>query len=58
MIFLPTAVLVMLVGSALGTVGMADYYGAGVLTLFIFYFSGEENGGVFPDSFWRFIGST
>ncbi len=23
-----------------------------------FYFSGEENGGVFPDSFWRFIGST
>ena len=37
-IFLPTAVLVMLVGSALGTVGMADYYGAGVLTLFIFYF--------------------
>lgn len=37
-IFLPTAVLVMLVGSALGTVGMADYYGAGVLTLFAFYF--------------------
>ena len=37
-IFLPTAVLVVLVGSALGTVGMADYYGAGVLTLFIFYF--------------------
>ena len=37
-IFLPTAVLVMLVGSALGTVGMVDYYGAGVLTLFIFYF--------------------
>ena len=37
-IFLPTAVLVVLVGSALGTIGMADYYGAGVLTLFVFYF--------------------
>ena len=37
-IFLPTAVLVVLVGSALGTIGMAEYYGAGVLTLFIFYF--------------------
>ena len=30
-IFLPTAILIVLVGSALGTVGMADYYGAGVL---------------------------
>ena len=37
-IFLPTAVLIVLVGSALGTVGMVDYYGAGVLTLFVFYF--------------------
>ena len=57
-IFLPTAVLVMLVGSALGTVGMADYYGAGVLTLFIFYFFRGRKWWCFPDSFWRFIGST
>ena len=49
-IFLPTAVLVVLVGSALGTVGMADYYGAGVLTLFIFYVFRGRNGGVLPDS--------
>ena len=35
--FLLVFVLVALAGMALGTLGMADYYGAGVLTVLIFY---------------------
>ena len=30
--------LVVVAGAVLGTLGMVDYYGAGVLTVFIFYF--------------------
>ena len=37
-IYLLTAVGVVAAGAVLGTVGMVDYYGAGVLTVFIFYF--------------------
>lgn len=37
-IYLLTAVGVVAVGGVLGTVCMVDYYGAGVLTVFIFYF--------------------
>ena len=37
-IYLLTAVGVVAVGAVLGTVCMVDYYGAGVLTVFIFYF--------------------
>lgn len=37
-IYLLTAVGVVAVGTVLGTVCMVDYYGAGVLTVFIFYF--------------------
>lgn len=33
-----TAVLVVILGFCLGTLGMVDYYGAGVLTVFVFYF--------------------
>lgn len=33
-----TAVLVVVLGFCLGTLGMVDYYGAGVLTVFVFYF--------------------
>lgn len=36
--YLLTAVVVVAVGAVLGTVCMVDYYGAGVLTVFIFYF--------------------
>ena len=35
--FLLVFVLVTLAGMALGTLGMVDYYGAGVLTVLIFY---------------------
>ena len=37
-IYLLTAVGVVAAGAVLGTVCMVDYYGAGVLTVFIFYF--------------------
>ena len=30
--------LVVVAGAVLGTLGLVDYYGAGVLTVFIFYF--------------------
>ncbi len=36
--YLLTAAGVVLAGAALGTLGMVDYYGAGVLTVFAFYF--------------------
>ena len=37
-LYILTCVGVTLCGFALGTVGMMDYYGAGVLTVFVFYF--------------------
>ena len=37
-LYLLTALLVVLIGTVLGTLSMVDYYGAGVLTIFIFYF--------------------
>ena len=36
------AALVVAAGAVLGTIGMVDYYGAGVLTVFIFYFFRER----------------
>ena len=37
-LFLPVSALVVLAGVILGTICMVDYYGAGVLMVFIFYF--------------------
>ena len=37
-IYFLCASMVVLLGFVIGTVGMVDYYGAGVLTIFIFYF--------------------
>ena len=37
-LYLLTALLVVLSGTVLGTLSMVDYYGTGVLTIFIFYF--------------------
>lgn len=37
-LFLPVSALVVLAGVVLGTICMVDYYGAGVLMVFIFYF--------------------
>lgn len=37
-LYLLVAALVVAAGAVLGTLGMVDYYGAGVLTVFIFYF--------------------
>ena len=36
--YILTSILVVLLGALIGTVGMLDYYGAGVLTIFVFYF--------------------
>jgi hypothetical protein len=36
--FILISVIVVIVGAALGTLCMLDYYGTGVLTIFIFYF--------------------
>ena len=38
-VFVLTAILVTIAGGLLGTLTMVDYYGIGVLTVFIFYFS-------------------
>ena len=37
-LFALAAVLTVLLGGMLGTLGMVDYYGVGVLTVFVFYF--------------------
>ena len=37
-LYILVSALVVVAGAALGTLGMVDYYGAGVLTVFIFYF--------------------
>ena len=36
-IYVLTVALVVIFGAVLGTLGMVDYYGAGVLTMFVFY---------------------
>lgn len=37
-LYILTCAAVVVLGFALGTLGMVDYYGAGVLTVFVFYF--------------------
>ena len=37
-LYLLVSILIVIAGAALGTLGMVDYYGAGVLTVLIFYF--------------------
>ena len=44
-LYLLVSALVVVAGAVLGTLGMVDYYGAGVLTVFAFYISGAGNGG-------------
>lgn len=39
----PIAALIVLLGALIGTVGMTDYYGAGVLMVFVFYFFHGRN---------------
>lgn len=56
-LYLLMAALVTVIWALLGTLGMVDYYGAGILTVFIFYFSGDGNGGACWDSSLRFTGS-
>ena len=41
-LYLLVAALVVAAGAVLGTLGMVDYYGAGVLTVFAFYFFRER----------------
>ena len=40
--YILTCAAVVMLGFALGTLGMVDYYGAGVLTVFVFYFFRER----------------
>ena len=48
-LYVLTVVLVVVLGAVLGTLGMVDYYGAGVLTMFVFYlFRGRK--------WWCFLG--
>lgn len=48
-LYVLTVVLVVTFGAVLGTLGMVDYYGAGVLTMFVFYlFRGRK--------WWCFLG--
>ncbi len=39
----PAAALIVLLGALIGTIGMTDYYGAGVLMVFVFYFFRGRN---------------
>ncbi len=41
-LYILTCAAVIVLGVALGTLGMVDYYGAGVLTVFVFYFFRER----------------
>lgn len=54
--YVTVSVVVVILGSVLGTLGMVDYYGAGVLTVFIFYFSEAGNGGVWQVRYLHFTG--
>ena len=48
-LYVLTVLLVVVLGAVLGTLGMVDYYGAGVLTMFVFYlFRGRK--------WWCFLG--
>lgn len=55
-VFVLTAILVTIAGGLLGTLTMVDYYGIGVLTVFIFTFSTDANGGVCLVKLLLFIG--
>lgn len=59
-LYLLVSALVVAAGAVLGTLGMVDYYGAGVLTVFIFYFftGTGASGGVCWGSWLRCTGST
>lgn len=57
-LYVLTCAAVVVLGFALGTLGMVDYYGAGVLTVFAFYFSASGSGGVCSGSLRRCTGST
>ena len=37
-LYIVVCVLTVIAGLAVGTLGMVDYYGAGILTVFVFYF--------------------
>ena len=54
--YLLVCVLVVLAGLVLGTLCMVDYYGVGVLTVFVFYFSMGGNGGASWDSWLPYTG--
>ena len=41
-VYLLVSVIVVVAGALLGTLCMVDYYGAGILTIFIFYFFRER----------------
>ena len=56
-LYLLTCVAVTVLGFALGTLGMVDYYGMGVLTVFVFYFPAAESGGSCSGRSRRSIGS-
>lgn len=55
-LYVITVVLVVAVGALLGTLSMVDYYGAGILTVFVFYLFRKRKGGVCWDKSPRFIG--
>lgn len=59
-VYLLVSALVVVAGAVLGTLGMVDYYGAGVLTVFIFYFftGTDASGGACWGSWLRCTGST
>ena len=48
-LYVLTCAAVVVLGFALGTLGMVDYYGAGVLTVFAFYFFRERKWTVYLD---------
>lgn len=54
--YVTVSVVVVILGSVLGTLGMVDYYGAGVLTVFIFYFFKAGNGGAWQARYSHFTG--
>ncbi len=57
-LYVLTCAAVVVLGFALGTLGMVDYYGAGVLTVFAFYFFRERKWWCLLGSLRRCTGST
>ncbi|MEI3211956.1 MAG: TraX family protein [Lachnospiraceae bacterium] len=55
-LYVTTVVLVVVVGALLGTLSMVDYYGAGILTVFVFYLFRGRKWCVCRDKSLRFIG--